>query len=273
MMVSTSGRNRSAPIEIPSSRRLGAVRHSLALAGRSLIRVRRTPEGLADAIILPVVFLGMFVALFGGAIAGSTQAYLQYVFPAAMVMSVIMAGTMSTGINLNADIKKGVFDRFRSLPIARAAPLVGSVLGDMVRYLVSLAALFAFGLAIGFWPQTGLLPALAASALVIVFAFCLSWAYVLVGVLVREPGGVQGIAIISLFPLVFGTDMVARTASMPGWLQAWVRVNPVTQAMDACRGLLLGGPVAGPVAWTLAWSAVLLLVFAPLAVLAYRRRT
>jgi oleandomycin transport system permease protein len=262
-----------SPHERLAKRPFGLARHSLALAGRSLTRVRRTPEGLADAIILPVVFLAMFVSLFGGAIAGSTRSYLQFVFPAAMVMTVIMAGTMTTGINLNADIKKGVFDRFRSLPIARSAPLIGSVLGDMVRYAVSLAALFAFGSLIGFRVQTGPLPALAASALVIVFAFCLSWAYVLAGVLIREPGALQGIAIVTLFPLAFGTDMVAPTRTMPGWLQAWVGVNPVTDAMDACRGLLLGGPVAGPLIGTLLWSAALVLLFAPLAVLAYRRRT
>jgi oleandomycin transport system permease protein len=257
----------------PRPRPFGVVRHSLALARRSVIRIRRTPAALADALILPVIFLVMFVYLLGGAVSGSTQAYLRQIFPAAMAMTVIMAGTMSTGYNLSTDIKKGVFDRFRSMPIGRATPLLGLVLGDMIRYLVALGALFGFGYLLGFRAPVGPAPALAAAALATAFAFCLSWAYVLIGVVLREPGAVSGIMIVSTFPLIFGTNLIAPAETMPGWLQAWVKANPVTQAMDACRGLLLGGPVAGPVTRTLIWSAALLLVFAPLAVVAYRRRT
>jgi oleandomycin transport system permease protein len=270
--LSAPQRTNPADAGPPAGRPLGLARHSLVLARRSLVKIGRTPEGLADAIILPVVFLAMFVYLFGGAVSGSTHAYLQHIFPAAMVMTVVMAGTMTTGLTLNADIKKGIFDRFRSLPIGRSAPLIGSVAGDAIRYLVALAALFGFGYLIGFRTQATPLQVLAACALTITFAFCLSWAYVLVGVAVREPGALQGIAIISLFPLVFGTDLVARVATMPGWLQAWVKINPLTHAMDACRALLLGGPVAGPLTWTLLWSAGLLAVFATLAVRVYRRQ-
>ena len=248
------------------------IRHSMVLAGRGLIRIRRTPEGMADAIIGPVFFLVMFYYLFGGAVSGSRHAYLQGIFPAALVMTVIMAGMMTTGFNLNADLRKGVFDRFRSLPIGRSAPLIGAVLSDMIRYLIALAALFALGSGLGFRVQTGTLPALAACGLAVGFAFCGSWAYVWLGVVVRDPGGLQGIAITSLFPLVFGTDLLVPTRSVPGWLQAWIKANPVTHAMDACRGLLVGGPVARPLLITLAWSAGLLAVFVPLAVRAYRRR-
>jgi oleandomycin transport system permease protein len=263
----------AGPDVLSPARPFGLVRHSLVLAGRSLNKIRRTPAGLADAMILPVVFLVMFVYLLGGAVAGSTRSYLQFIFPAAMVMTVIMGGTMTTGFNLNADIRKGVFDRFRSLPIGRSAPLIGSVLGDMIRYVVALGTLFGFGYLLGFRARTGLASVLAACVLATVFAFCLSWAYVLVGVLLREPGAVSGIMIVSTFPLIFGTNLIAPTRTMPGWLQAWVEVNPVSHAMDACRGLLLGGPVTGPVTWTLVWSAALLAVFAPLAVRVYRRRT
>lgn len=142
----------------PSKRPFALDRHSLALAGRSLTKIRRTPEGLADALILPVVFVAMFVYLFGGAVAGSTHAYLQHIFPAALIMTVIMAGTMTTGFTLNADIKKGIFDRLRSLPIGRAAPLIGSVLGDMIRYVAALVALFGFGYLLGFRAQAGRCP-------------------------------------------------------------------------------------------------------------------
>ncbi|NUS14428.1 MAG: ABC transporter permease [Streptomyces sp.] len=271
--ASGAGGKAADPAPARAARPGGLVRHSLILAGRSMTKTGRTPEGLADAIFLPIIFLVMFVYLIGGAVSGTTHDYLETMFPAAMVMTVIMSGMMATGINLNADIKKGVFDRFRSLPIARSAPLVGSVLGDMIRYVVALSALFAFGYAIGFRMHAPGWRALAACLLVVVFAFCFSWAFVLVGVVVREPSGVQGIAILTIFPLAFGTNLLTPTGSMPGWVQAWVHINPATHAMDACRGLLLGGAVQRPVLETLAWSAGALLVFAPLAVRAYRRHT
>jgi oleandomycin transport system permease protein len=264
-----------APVrrEPPRRRPFRLVRHSLVLARRVTIKIRRTPEGLADAVILPIIFLAMFVYLFGGAIEGSTEEYLQFIFPASMVMTVMIAGVMASGLNLNADIKRGIFDRFRSLPIGRSAPLIGSVIGDLVRYLVSLGALFAFGSVLGFRISTDPLSALGAFALTIVFAICLSWGYVLIGIVLREPSAVQGVAVVSLFPLAFATNMVARTDTMPGWLQAWVKVNPVTHVMDANRGLMTEGPVARPVLITLLWSAGFLIVFAPLAVQAYRRRS
>ena len=267
--TSTVRRERPGP---PRRRPAGLARHSLALARRSLIKTLRNPGGLGDATLMPIIFLVMFVYLFGGAVAGSTHDYLQYIFPAVLVMTIIMAGMMATGVNLNIDIKRGVFDRFRSLPIGRSAPLLGSVLGDMIRYVVAIAVLFGFGYLLGFRVQTTVAAAVAACALTVLFGFCLSWAYVLVGVLIRETSGVQSVVLLTMFPLAFGTNMVAPTDTMPGWLQAWVEINPVSHVMDAARGLLTGGPVAGPVGWTLLWSAALLVVFAPLAVAAYRRR-
>ncbi|BCJ33949.1 transport permease protein [Actinocatenispora thailandica] len=254
-------------------RRLGLVRHGFALAGRNITKIRRNPGSLGDAVFAPIIFLLMFVYLFGGAVAGSSHAYLQRVFPGVLVLTVIMAGLVTTGVNLNIDIKQGVFDRFRSLPIGRSVPLVGSVLGDLVRYLLSIAVLFACAYPMGFRVTTGVLPALAAVGLVVVFGFCLAWAYVLIGVVVRTTSVVQSVVVLGMFPLAFGTDMVAPRQTLPGWLQAWVSVNPVNHVVAAARGLLVGGPVAGAVTATLVWSAVLFVVFAPLAVLAYRRRT
>lgn len=271
--VRVGTRERTAPVPGPAPvRRFALVRHSLALARRSLIKTRRNPGNLGDATIVPIIFLLIFVYLFGGAVAGSPHRYLEYIFPAVLVLTIIMSGMMATGINLNLDIKKGLFDRFRSLPIARAAPLVGSVLGDLIRYLVALAVLFAFGYLLGFRVRTNALAALAACGLTILFGFCLSWAFVLVGVVVRETSVVQSVILLSVFPLAFGTDMVAPSGTMPGWLQAWVTVNPVSDVVAASRGLLVGGPVATPVLHTLLWSAALLAFFAPLAVWAYQRR-
>jgi oleandomycin transport system permease protein len=250
----------------------GLVRHSLILARRSLIKTRRNPGLLSDAVFVPIVFLLLFVYLFGGAVSGSTHAYLQYVFPGILVMTLILTGMLATGLSINTDIKKGVFDRFRSLPIGRSAPLIGSVLGDLVRYVVAAVVLFAVGYLLGFRAHAGLLPALAAVTLATVLGFCLSWVNVLIGVLIKEEVIVQSVAFLGIFPLTFGTTMVVPARTMPGWLRAWVRVNPVSHAVDASRGLLLGGPVAGPTIRTLLWSAAILVVFAPLAVYAYRRR-
>jgi oleandomycin transport system permease protein len=262
-----------APTRTPATARpFALLRHSVALAKRSLIKTRRTPEQLLDVTLQPIMFVVMFVYLLGGAVAGSTQEYLQFMLPALLAMQVTFA-SVQTGINLNDDIKKGVFDRFRSMPIARSAPLIGSVLGDVTRYVISIVVLLGFGSLVGFRIETDPVSAVAACLLVMLFAFCMSWIFVLLGMLVRSPGAVQGIGFVALFPLTFGTNLLAPTDTLPGWLQAWVDVNPLTQVMAATRGLMVDGPVAGPVLHTLAWSAALLAVFAPLAVRAYRRRT
>lgn len=273
-MTDTIDASSTAPTRraIPRGRPWGLARHSLVLAKRSLTKSRRNPGMLTDALLLPIIFLLLFVYLFGGAVAGSTGEYLQYLFPGILVLTAVLTGQTATGLNITIDIKKGVFDRFRSLPIGRSAPLIGSVLGDLVRYVVALAALFALGSLLGFRVETGPLSALAASALAVGFGFALSWFTVLVAVLVRDENLVTTVAFLLPFPLVFGTDMVAPTSTMPGWLQTWVDINPVSHAVEATRGLLLGGPVAGPVTWTLLWSVTFLVVFAPLAVHAYRRR-
>ncbi|HEU5025723.1 MAG TPA: ABC transporter permease [Spirillospora sp.] len=257
----------------PARRRFAPVRHSLLFAGRSLTKNRRNPGLLTDALFLPITFLLLFVYLFGGAVSGSTHAYLQYIFPGVLVMSTVLVGMLATGLSINTDIKKGVFDRFRSLPVSRAAPLAGSVLGDLVRYAVAVAVLFATGYLLGFRVQTDVPRTLAAIGLSVALGFGMCWINVLIGVLIREEAIVQSVAFIGIFPLAFGTNMAVPTRTLPGWLQAWVKVNPVSHAVDACRGLLVGGPVAHDAILTLLWSAVFLAVFAPLAVLAYRRRS
>lgn len=248
------------------------LRHGVALAGRGLTKTRRNPGVLLDALIMPVVFLLMFVYLFGGAVSGSSQAYLQYVFPGVLVLTTILTGQVSTGLSIVIDMKKGVFDRFRSMPIPRSAPLLGSVLGDAVRYPLAVAMLFGLAYLLGFRVGTDLVSALAAAALAIGFGFALSWLTVLVAVLVRDETMVSTVAFLLPFPLVFGTSMAAPAETMPGWLQAWAEVNPVSHAIDASRGLLLGGPVAEPVTATLLWGGAALAVLAPLAAWAYRRR-
>ena len=262
------------PVSAPEqgTRPFPLLRHSLVLAGRAVRKIRRTPEQFIDVTLQPIIFVILFVYVFGGAISGSTHDYLQYVLPAIMVQTVLFS-SLSIGVNLNTDIKKGVFDRFRSLPIGRSAPLIGAVSAEVVRFSTSVIVLMGFGYALGFRVGTDPLSALAGCLLAIAFALCMSWVAVFLGTWLRESGAVQGIGFLVMFPLTFGSNMFVPTSSLPGWLQGWVRINPVTHLTDAIRGLLVGGPVAGPVAWSVLTGALILAVFAPLAVATYRRKT
>jgi oleandomycin transport system permease protein len=256
------------------ARRIGPVRtlrHGLTLAWRAVIKIRHNPEQLLDVSLQPIIFVTMFVFLFGGAITGGDRhQYLQFVLPGIMVQTIIFA-SMGTGINLNTDIQKGIFDRFRSLPIARSGPLTGLILGDVVRYLLSLSVTVGYGVILGFRFQTNPLSVVAGWALIMLFSLAMCWIWALVGLLVKTPQTLQGIGFVIGFPLTFGSNVFVQTQTLPGWLQAWVKINPVTQLTDAARGLMLGGPVAGPVWHTLAWTLGIVLVFAPLAVRRYRR--
>ncbi len=247
-------------------------RHAFVLAKRNLIKTMRTPEQLIDVTIQPIIFLLLFVYVFGGAIGhGSTHDYLQYLLPGLMGQSIAM-GVVALGQNLNADIEKGVFDRFRSLPISRSAPLVGAVFADFFRYLMVCVISLGFGYVMGFRIHTNALAALAAVALAIGFALCFCWVSVWVGMKVRTSGAVQGVLFPIILPLSFGSSVFVQASTMPGWMQAFTKVNPMTHLVDSVRGLMIGGPVATHVMWTLVWMAGLLVVFVPLALRAYRKR-
>ncbi|MTD16210.1 ABC transporter permease [Nakamurella sp. YIM 132087] len=251
---------------------LSFLRHVGALAKRSLIKTWRTPEALIDVTIQPVIFLLLFTYIFGGAIAGGSQAtYLQFLLPGLLGQSIAMAG-VALGQNLNADIEKGVFDRFRSLPIARSAPLVGAVVADFARYLILCVITLGVGYLMGFRVETSFLAAVAAVGLSIAFALCFCWISVFVGMIARTAGAVQGIMFLLVLPLSFGSNTFVQTDTMPGWLQAFVNVNPISHLVSTVRGLMVGGPVAENLWWTLGWMAVLLVVFVPLALRGYRRR-
>jgi oleandomycin transport system permease protein len=231
-----------------------------------------SPEKLLDVILMPIVFLVLFLFVFGGAVAGSTHAYLELLLPGLVAQMAVFA-TMGLGTALCEDIHKGVFDRFRSLPIARSSPLVGAVLGDTARFCVVMVVLTGFGSVLGFRFHTGVLAVLAAFALAYVFYLAVCWISVLIGLVAPSPETVQGIAFIFIMPLVFGSSiLLPSTQTMPGWLQAWVKVNPVTSLADAVRGLTVGGPVASHAMYALAWAAGIVLVAFPLAMRMYRRR-
>ncbi|MFV2178134.1 ABC transporter permease [Actinomadura sp. LOL_016] len=250
---------------------LRTVRHSLVLARRSLAKTKRNPGPVVNGVVSPALFLVLFLYLFGRPVAGSTGDYLQYLFPGILVMGAALAGLVSTGTNINLDLKNGVTDRFRSMPISRLAPLLGSVLADLVRYLLAVALLFVLGVLLGFRTGGGIAAALAAAGLAVLFGFCLSWVTVLFGVLVKDAGAVLAFSFITFLPLQLGTSLATPTGTLPGWLSAWAGINPVTHVMDACRALLNGTPVDGTVTTALVWCAALFLVFCPLAVRAYGR--
>jgi len=246
--------------------------HARVLARRSLIKMWRTPEALIDVTLQPVIFLALFTYIFGGAISGgSQQEYLQFLLPG-MVGQLIAMASVSIGVNLNQDIEKGVFDRFRSLPISRSAPLVGAVMADVVRYLILFVVTMSVGMLMGFRVGTSWWGVLAALGISMAFALCFAWISVFVGMIARTSGAVQGIMFLLVLPLSFGSNTFVPTETMPGWLQAFVKVNPISHLVGAVRGLMTGGPVATDLMWTLVWMAILLVVFFPLALRAYRRR-
>jgi oleandomycin transport system permease protein len=247
------------------------LRHALVLARRNLVKTWRTPEQLIDVTLQPVIFLLLFVYVFGGAISGgSRHDYLQFLLPGLLAQGIGMA-SVALGQNMNADIEKGVFDRFRSLPIARSAPLVGAVLADFFRYLLLVVINLGFGMLLGFRVGTNAVAVVAAIALAIAFALCFCWLSVWVGMTVRTPGAVQGIMFLLILPLSFGSNAYVAASTMPGWLQAFVNNNPISHLVSSVRGLLIGGPVLHDALWTFGWMAALLAVFVPLAMRAYRR--
>src|SRR6516162_7011801 len=249
-----------------------AFRNTFTLTWRSVLKIRTNMEDLVGLSLQPIMYLLLFTYVFGGAIEGNTHAYLQFELPGILVLSVVFA-TLGTGLMLNQDIAGGVFDRFRSLPIARSAPLGGAVLGDMVRYMISVAITLVIAMILGFRIETNPMSAIAACLLLLFFALCMCWVSALIGMLVKTPQGVQVYGFLAMFPLVFGSNLLVRAATMPGWLQSFVKVNPMTDLTSAERGLLTGGPVGSAALHSLLWAVGIFAVFAPLAVRAYRRRT
>ncbi|MFI6320151.1 ABC transporter permease [Nonomuraea sp. NPDC050556] len=260
-------------IPVPSARiGLGAtLRHSLALARRNLIKLRNDPEQLLDAILMPLVITLIFVWVFGGAIGKGSADYQRFLIPGIMVQIVTFAAR-STGIGLSFDFSNGLMDRFRTLPIARSAVLTGHILADMCRMLLGLMVMFLFSLIMGFRVETDLLSALGALALLMLYGMGFCWVSAFVGLAIRNPETVQSIGFLWTLPLQFGSSMFVDPATMPTWLRVFSEINPTTSIVDASRALLTGGSATIPVLHSLAWTGALVLVFAPLSIIRYRRR-
>lgn len=262
----------TAPAAFPAPRLVSTLRHSVTLAWRGIVKTIHSPEALLDVTLQPVVFLLLFVYVFGGAISGDTQTYLQFALPGVLVQTIVFASA-GTGVALADDLSTGIFDRFRSLPIARSAPLIGAIAADLVRYLTSGLIMLMLGVILGFRFGTNPLAVIAALGLVIVFAFALCWVFTALAMVVTQPRSVQGLSALIMLPITFGSNVFVPAATMPWWLRGFVEVNPVSKLSDAVRGLLTGGPVAGPATAALVASAVIVAIFAPLAVTLYQRRT
>ncbi|HEX2165977.1 MAG TPA: ABC transporter permease [Longimicrobiales bacterium] len=247
-----------------------ALSASITLGWRALLKIKHVPFQLFDVTIFPLMMTLMFTYLFGGALAGSPREYIQFLLPGILVQAVVFI-TVYTGVGLNSDISKGLFDRFRSLPIWQPAPIVGALLGDVLRYSLAALMVIGLGLILGFRPQAGLVGVLLAVALLLVFAFSLSWIWIVVSMMVQTPESVMTSSFLLLFPLTFASNIFVDPATMPGWLRTAVGYNPVTHLTNASRGLMHGRPVAADILWVLAASAVVVAIFAPLAMHMYRR--
>ena len=244
--------------------------HSLTITRRNLLQVRNNPQLLVFIAVQPVLFVLLFVYVFGGAISGSTRDYVQFVIPGIIVQTVVF-GTVMTGIGVSEDLAKGIIDRFRSLPIARSAVLTGRILADGGRTTAAILVTAAVGMLLGFRLEGGPVAALGAFALAVAFGTAFAWIAATIGLTVRNPETAQSAGFLWMFPLTFASAAFAPAASMPGWLQPLVEANPITVVTDALRALTTGGPAVGPVLTSVAWIVGLTLVFAPLAVRQYRR--
>jgi ABC transporter DrrB family efflux protein len=252
---------------------LDGVRQTLSLAWRTLVQIKHNPFELMDFSIQPIMFVLLFTYVFGGAVSGSPGQYLLFALPGIIVQNALFT-TLNTGVGLATDLEKGFFDRLKSLPIARYAPLAGRIGADLVKQAWSVALLLGVGVLLGFRiGDLGAVGVIGSFALLLVVSLSVSWAMVLVSMLERTPEKVQVFGFVVLFPLTFASNAFVATDTMPHWLQTWVKVNPVSVLSDALRGMLESGPIATPVFESLLWALAFTVVFAPLAVRAFKRKS
>lgn len=243
---------------------------TFSMAWRALKKMRRNPEQFFDVTLQPLLFTAMFAYIFGGAISGNVQSYLPLMIPG-IVAQTVLTTCMSTGVQLREDMEKGVFDRFKSLPIARIAPLAGPMIADLVRYLIAATLTFAMGVAIGYRPGGGALGVLGAIVLAILTGWSIAWIFTFIGTIAGNARSVQGFSMMILFPLTFLSNAFVPVSTLPGPLAAFVKVNPVSHLVSATRALANHATISGEVGWTILACAVVIVIFAPLSVYSYKR--
>lgn len=251
--------------------RPSALSASLTFGWRAILKIKHVPEQLFDVTAFPIMMVLMYTYLFGGALAGSPREYIQFLLPGILVMSVVMI-TMYTGVSVNTDIEKGVFDRFRTLPIWRPAVMVGYLLGDALRYTMASVVMLTVGVILGYRPDGGVVGVAAGIALLLVFSFAFSWIWTMFGLLLRTEKSVMGVSMMVIFPLTFLSNVFVEPSTMPGWLQAFVNNSPITHVSSAVRELMAGEWPAAEIAWSLGWAGLLMLVFGPITMRLYNRK-
>ncbi|MFF2408317.1 ABC transporter permease [Streptomyces sp. NPDC058092] len=252
------------------------LRHIGALARRNVLQIKKDPESMFDVLLMPIVFTLLFVYVFGGSVGGSMggdrQDYLNYLVPGLMAM-MGMNIAMAVGTGVNDDFRKGVMDRFRTMPIARSSVLIAKISVELGRMMVATLILLGMGFMLGMELQTSVFGLIEAVALSAVFSAAIMWIFILLGLAMKTAQAVQGMGMLVLMPLQFGSSIFAPTKTMPGWLQTFTDYNPLSNLADAVRGLMMGGPVAHSVWVTLGWAAVITAVAAPLAVAKFRKKS
>jgi ABC-2 type transport system permease protein len=251
--------------------RPGAVSTCLTFGWRALLKIKHVPQQLFDVTAFPILFTLLFTYMFGGAIAGSPSEYLQFFLPGIVVQTLVFI-TMYTGVAINTDVSKGVFDRFRSLPIWRPSVVVGAMFGDLFRYTAAGTIVIALGLVLGFRPDGGVVGVVLGLLLVVLFAISVSWIWTILGLKLRTPESVMQMSMTIMFPLVFATNIFVRPSTMPDWLQTIVEYNPVSLVVTAVRQLMHGRPQAWDVGIALVVCAVIFAIFAPIAMRIYRNK-
>jgi daunorubicin/doxorubicin transport system permease protein len=255
-------RPRTTPAEIVSQ--------TLFMAWRALKKMRRNPEQFFDVTLQPLLFTAMFAYVFGGAISGNVQAYLPLMIPG-IVAQTVLTTCMSSGVQLREDMDKGVFDRFKALPMVRIAPLAGPMVADLVRYLIAAGLTFAMGVVIGYRPGGGVFGVLGAIALAMFTGWSMAWIFTFLGTIARNARTVQGLSMLFLFPLTFLSNAFVPVRSLPSGLATFVKMNPVSHLVSATRDLANSGTISGEVGWTLLACLVVIAICAPLSVWGYRR--
>ncbi|MGW7252207.1 ABC transporter permease [Streptomyces decoyicus] len=251
------------------------LRHIGALVRRNALQIKQDPESMMDVLLMPIIFILLFVYVFGGAIAGkgNQQQYLQDLVPGMMgIMAVNIA--MSVGTGVNEDFRKGVMDRFRTMPIARSSVLIAKIVVELGRMLLATAILLGMGFLLGLEVRGSMLEFLGSILLSMAFCAAMMWIFILLGLSMKTPQAVQGVAMLVLMPLQFGSSIFAPPTSMPGWLEGFAKVNPLSNLADAARALVNDrGAVAHPTLVTLGWAVAITAVAMPLAVAKFRKKT
>jgi ABC-2 type transport system permease protein len=255
---------RPAPVPVSAWSAVGT------LAWRAMLKIKHVPFQLFDVTVTPIMFTLLFTYMFGGALAGSPTVYLQYLLPGILVQTVLFI-TVYTGVGINSDIQKGLYDRFRSLPIWQPAPVLGALVGDLFRYSIAAMLIVVLGLILGFRPAAGVLGVLLAFGLVLLFSFAVSWIWIIFAMKVKTPESVMTTSFLFLMPLTFASNIFVGLETMPAWLQTIVRHNPVTHLANASRGLMHGTEATADILWVAFASAAIVAVSAPVAMRMYHQ--